>query len=197
MDSSTSPAGKVAKGFATYVKAMRVLALLLNVGMIVLNAYFLFYIYQIEKEGCKCSLGWRRTFIEVSLGLFVLMGILGLAVDWGEHFAWLSALYNGLIIAYIVVTRDYINEIRSHHCQCAQKKAFEVLNVVNIIGLFLLGVALLGVVILALFWATVGRTVDKVASGAAVKGAAKGAGGARGAVKGMRVRARGMKRRVR
>ena len=139
-------------GFAIYVKVMRIVFLLLNLGIVVLNAYFLYYVYQIEESGCRCALGWRRSFIEVSLGLFVIMGIVGLVVDWEDHFMWLSALYNGLIIAYLFVTREYINDMKSHHCDCAQTKAFGVLNVVNIIGLFLLAVTLLALLGLVLFW---------------------------------------------
>ena len=138
--------------FATYVKIMRFIFLLLNVGIVILNAYFLYYVYQIEATGCKCALGWRRSFLEVSLALFVVVGIVGLVVDWQDHFMWLAALYNGLIIAYIFVTREFINDMRAHTCKCAQTEAFDILNVVNIIGLFMLGITLFSLLGLVLFW---------------------------------------------
>ena len=137
------------KGF---VKIMRFIFLLLNVGIVILNAYFLYYVYQIEATGCKCALGWRRSFLEVSLALFVVVGIVGLVVDWQDHFMWLAALYNGLIIAYIFVTREFINDMRAHTCKCAQTEAFDILNVVNIIGLFMLGITLFSLLGLVLFW---------------------------------------------
>jgi hypothetical protein len=152
---------KLVTSFKTFVFVLRTIFLLLNLGMIVLNAYFLFYVHKIERDGCKCALGWRRSFLEVSLVLFVLMGIVSLVVDWEDHFMWLSALYNGLIIAYLFVTREFINDMRSQSCQCAQTKAFEVLNIVNIIALFLLAAMLFGLVLVVLFWGTVGRTAKK------------------------------------
>lgn len=167
------------KGYAAYVRLVRLLFLVVNVGIVILNSYFLYYVYQIDADGCDCALGWRRSFIEASLVLFVVMGIVGIVVDWEDHFVWLSAIYQGLIIAYIIVTREFINEMRSHACRCAQTRAFEVLNVVSIIGLFLLGVSLLALVCGVVIWAMTQRSLVSSSGDAEPAAVVRRAAGAR------------------
>ena len=142
------------RSYAAYIMALRAFFMALSVGMIVLNAYFLYYTYQLDKPGsaCLCSLGWRRSFIEASLLMFVVVGIVGLVVDWEDHFLWLSALYYGVIVAYLLVTRDFIRKMEHTQCGCAESRAFQLLNVVNVVGLFVLGVAIFALVALMLYF---------------------------------------------
>ena len=139
---------------AAAVAALKVVVLLAGLGMIALNAWFLFYVDRLEKRGCKCAMGWRRRFIEVSLLLFVIMQAIGLFVNWQDHFLWLSLAYQLLYISYVFVTREFIQEMKSSACECAETEAFEWLDVVNIIQIALLALALVVVLSGVLVWAT-------------------------------------------
>jgi hypothetical protein len=57
---------------------------------------------------------------------------------------WVTLALLVISVAYVVVTRMYINDITRSHCTCAESLAFKVLNVVNIINIvmFVLAVVL-------------------------------------------------------
>lgn len=120
------------------VHVVRFFATLVSILMIVLNVWFLYYVEQIKAQGCSCALGWRRTFMQASLIAFVVFGIAGMFERLGKTFPILGLLLGLLSIAYIVVTRQFIHEIKRSHCQCAETKAFEVLDYLNAFQMFLL-----------------------------------------------------------
>lgn len=106
-----------------------------TIAMICLNAYFLNYVYELEKDKCTCSLTWRRKCIEVTLATFIVLGAANL-VGWGiSTVPWMSVVMLGVTVLYVVLTRQYLNDVGHHHCACAEKPAYKVLNVVNIINI--------------------------------------------------------------
>lgn len=114
---------------------------------VALNAIFLYYVYGLAKHGCKCALGWRRSFIEVSLVLFVALGAAGLLGFSTDGNVGLSVLVMALSVAYVLVTRQFVDHVREHECECAQSPVFNVLNVVNLVQIVVLAVVALLVVV--------------------------------------------------
>jgi hypothetical protein len=155
------PQQHIAKGTDTFVAGVRGFFLILSLAVVVLNAWFLYYVDELKRRGCQCALGWRRTFMQASLMVFILMGILGFVMDWKKHFLWLAALFNLITIAYVIVTREFINDIKGSSCKCAETDAFEVLGIVNIIQIFFLVLAVVALLGMLFFWSTVGRGVSK------------------------------------
>jgi hypothetical protein len=143
--------------YIAYIAIVRVVFALLSIGMIALNGWFLYYVDQLEKRGCKCALGWRRSVMEGSLALFVLAAIVGLFVDWRVHFPILALMYMAVVLTYVFVARDFITQIKSTHCDCAEADAFKVLDVVNWIQLFFVAVFLLSLLLKVAWLITVGR----------------------------------------
>ncbi|GAX85682.1 hypothetical protein CEUSTIGMA_g13096.t1 [Chlamydomonas eustigma] len=122
--------GQDGKNVGIAPKVVYGLVLALSVVMLILNAWFLYYVYELEKRGCKCALGWRRTFIEVYLALFFLSIVVGffLSVDGGK---WMALAMSILLLVYVVVTRQFIDQMRQTHCTCAETDAFNWLNIIN------------------------------------------------------------------
>ena len=146
---------------SSLVAIARVVFAVLVVTMIALNMWFLYYVEQLKAKGCKCALGWRRTFIQASLFLFIALAIVGLFVNWKNYFMWLNLAVTVIFIAYVVITREFIIDVKSASCKCAETAAFKTLDVVNILQIALMVVSVVGNLI-ALF-----VTAD------AIKGAAK------------------------
>jgi hypothetical protein len=150
-------AASMPRGFANYIAFVRVIFFVLSLGMIALNAWFLYYVDQLEKRGCKCAFGWRRQVMEGSLALFIIMSIVSLFVDWAGHFPLLSILYMAVLFMYIVVARGFISQMKETHCECAETDAFRVLDVVNWIQLYFVAVVVLAIVLKVAYLITVGR----------------------------------------
>lgn len=130
-------AGSMASSMAL---AIKLIVLFISIGFFALNVWFLTYVYELEKKGCKCAMGWRRQFMEFTLALIVLLTIVGLFINWPANFMWLALAYQALIIVYIFVTRGFINDMNESRCDCAHTDAFKWLNVVNIIQLVYLAI---------------------------------------------------------
>ena len=108
--------------------ALRIFAVLVNVAFILLNAWFLMYVYELEKRGCKCAIGWRRSFMELMMAVYVVMGVV---TCFGPVAPVVSLLLAPLSLIYVIVTRQFINQMDSTACTCAETEAFKVLNVIN------------------------------------------------------------------
>lgn len=122
-----------------------------SIAMIALNAFFLNYAYQLGHHGCTCAQTWRRKYIEFTLVLFILVGAASL-VGWRSHVPWVGMLLLAVTIAYVVVTRLFIEDVQDKKCECAQTIAFDALNIVNIINMVSLGIVALGVVVMIILW---------------------------------------------
>lgn len=133
--------------------ALKLVVLLISIGFFALNVWFLTYVYELEKKGCKCALGWRRQFMEFTLGLIIILTIVGLFINWPAHFVWLALAYQALIIVYIFVTRGFINEMNDSKCVCARTEAFKWLNIVNIVQLVYLALIFAIILLAVIFYA--------------------------------------------
>ena len=146
--SSPSRAASVSPSFVYLLLVMRLFFVLLGITMFLLNAWFLYYMDRMERDGCKCAQGWKRSFMQFSLIAFLSMAVVSLFINVSGHWLGVSVLFQALTIAYVIVTRSFISDVKSDHCQCAETKAFRVLDLVNMIQLVLLGIALAAAVIL-------------------------------------------------
>ena len=140
--------GTISPAFIYMLLLMRILFVALGIAMFLLNAWFLYYMDQLERSGCKCAQGWKRTFIQFSLIAFILMAVVSTFVNVDGHWFGIAVLFQALTIAYVIVTRSFIVEVKSDKCLCAETKAFRVLDIVNMIQLVLLGVSLVAALIL-------------------------------------------------
>lgn len=143
--------------------AIRILSVVVSLGIIALNSVFLYYTYELEQNGCECAMNWRRRFMEMCLFLFVALGIANL-LGWREN-VWVWLLFAALFVAFVIVTREFVNLMKSKSCACAQRSdVFKVLDVWNMFLIFWLVL----VVIRVIFVVSAMSAIRNDASGATV-----------------------------
>jgi hypothetical protein len=121
--------------------AVHAASVVISLAMITLNGFFLYYAYDLERTGCRCALDWRREFMVGSLFLFIALGIAEL-FGWSGN-TWVSMIRGVVIIAYLIITRQFISMIDKKDCDCAETRTYNVLNVVNIVQLVVMGFILI------------------------------------------------------
>ena len=106
-----------------------------------LNVWFLYAVDKLRKGGCQCAESWRRNFIEFMLAVFVILFIAGLVFPVNKYMVGiLGLIYFGLVVAYILITRQFIDSLYASHCTCAETDAIwwlGLINIVQIVFLFL------------------------------------------------------------
>lgn len=125
-----------------------------------LNCWFYYAIDKMQKNGCKCAEGWRRNFIEFMLAVFVILFIVGLIVPVNRYMVGILALlYLGLVVAYIVITRQFIDSMYATDCTCAETKALWWLGFINVVQIVFLFIAVL-IALLGLLFRGRGKTLS-------------------------------------
>lgn len=145
MRNSSSTPGRSMYGPTLAV--FRAMMVVLSVAMLAINAYFLYYMDRLERDGCKCAQGWKRTFVEGSLILWLASAVIHIFVGLDSTWFWVGPIVQLVILANIFVTRAFIMQIKSGQCACAKTDAFKLLNIVNGVQLGFLAAALLIIII--------------------------------------------------
>ena len=150
--------------------AIRILSVVVSLGIIALNSVFLYYTYELEQNGCECAMNWRRRFMEMCLFLFVALGIANL-LGWREN-VWVWLLFAALFVAFVIVTREFVNLMKSKSCACAQRSdVFKVLDVWNMFLIFWLVLVVIRVIFVVSAMSAMSST--PAASGAAASSGVK------------------------
>lgn len=121
------------------------LNVLINVLYIVFWAYILTYIMKLEAMGCQCAKDWRREFIKYYIG-FIMILIVSRTVD-----AWtpetvppvFMTIQFVLTIFFVFVVYNYISDLKRNKCACSADVARDVLEIFNMIQMFLLAFVLI------------------------------------------------------
>ena len=101
--------------------------------VIALNSWFIYYMHELKKNGCKCALSWRRTFIEACLVIQIALSVTSLFVNFGatKYHLYVLVAINAINLAYVIVARQFIHNVKHGDCKCADAKALTVLNWYN------------------------------------------------------------------
>jgi hypothetical protein len=105
----------------------------------------LYFIDNLHSNGCQCAENWRRKYIEFMLAVFVILFIAGLVFPVSKYMVGiLSLVYFILVVAYIVITRQFIDSLTAAHCTCAtDSNAFWWLGAINILQIVALFIGVL------------------------------------------------------
>jgi len=117
-------------------------ALFLQTLWIVLIAYFVYYFQRLEAIKCKCAISWRSNVLRGVLIAMILLLVLKMFLR-GQYGVLLYILHIALVLTFIVVSRQFLIKTRSLRCDCAKVPAFRVLDIVNIIMIFLLALVVI------------------------------------------------------
>lgn len=128
------------------VQFMHVLLLVLQVTWIVLFAYFIHYFTKLKSSGCLCAVGWRSKAMQMLLiamiilfvATILLRGRFGLATNY---------LIIACVLAFVVISYQFVHETRHSHCECAKTRAFRALDIFTIIMMFVFALMLFNVAV--------------------------------------------------
>ena len=114
----------------------RAAAVVMTLIGLALNAYFLYYVDQLRRGGCACADGWKRSFMEASLVFFIVWAVVSMFTRVTA--TWLMLVTTLVMLAYVVVARMFIEDVKRNDCRCAENNAFAFLNVWNWIQIAML-----------------------------------------------------------
>lgn len=119
--------------------------LVINAIYLAIWGYILFYIYKLEQIGCECSKDWRRDFIKFFIIFMIVIFVLRMFDLWSPAGVppVLMTLQFVAVLFFVAVVFQYVHELKVKKCQCSEDLARDVLEVVNYVQMFLLGLALL------------------------------------------------------
>lgn len=118
--------------------------------VITINIWFLVYLIKLEKEGCKCSLDWRRYYIIAYIFVLIGWNVFNLVYPIQSHLMFSVVMVIAAIL-FIIFTFQYINLLKSRKCNCSEDIAKRVLSIYTwvLVGFFV--IILLQVFIMFMF----------------------------------------------
>ena len=117
---------------------------IIKIVLALVYVYFMFYIYMLEKQGCKCSEDWRRDFIKYYLGFMIFMLLFSaFFVTYAKSklkiskkvLASIDLVVILLNIVSFIIVFQYIHKLKTESCICSEgapRTAMEFLNYFNI-----------------------------------------------------------------
>ena len=119
---------------------MIILKFIITALISILWLYILTYIMKLEKIGCKCSEGWKRTFIKyyiivILVFLVIQMFEFKLPIEISLITSFVKILFT---IAFVFIVFNYVNYLKETKCQCSIDVKRDVLEIFNYIQMFLL-----------------------------------------------------------
>lgn len=82
----------------------------------------LYYIYNLEKENCKCVKTWHHNYIKYSTFLMLILPIITVwayAVRKNNLASIFMVMYTILFIIYLYAIYAYVNKLNDTQCNCA------------------------------------------------------------------------------
>jgi len=129
-------------GMQVGIHTLMLMSLFQQVVWIVLCAYFIFYFQHLESIRCKCATGWRNDVLRTVLIALIVLVVLRMYMR-GALGVVLTLVEAALLLTFVIVSRQFLSKTLSMQCECAQVPAFRVLDIVNIIMIYLMVFGLL------------------------------------------------------
>lgn len=106
------------------------------------------YVMKLESIGCQCSKGWRRDYIKYYIA-FILIVIVTRTFD-----AWtpesvppvFMTIQFMLTVVFVIVVYYYISDLKEKKCACSVSVERDVLEIFNMLQMFLLAISLVLIV---------------------------------------------------
>jgi hypothetical protein len=96
------------------------------VAVLVVQLFIIKYLLDLEKTGCKCAMGWKRTYILGFTIAIILYGILAPFLEGGLLvLVKLAFAIASIVFMWAVIT--YINALKKEKCECSASMSREVL----------------------------------------------------------------------
>jgi hypothetical protein len=120
---------------------------IIAVAFVFVSLYFLKYFKKIEERKCACSQSWKNGFIKFCLWAVIVGQVMAVSRPLLINTAFASIVTLATMIVsvmsllMIIVTRMFISDIKADSCTCAKTDEFHILNIFNMVQIFLLVIA--------------------------------------------------------
>lgn len=118
---------------------------------VVLSSLIIYYVTNLEKIGCECSMGYKRTYILAYNAVAILYGV-SMAIFGIDKFSLILLkqpvlfLIPGLLavagILNVVFTLMFVEEMKKKNCKCSESVYRDMMYVLAIIQAVSVGLAL-------------------------------------------------------
>ena len=141
------------------------IAEIISLTMLVLQILNVNYLYSLEEAGCECAMDFKRKYIMIYTGIFVVYSLLSnlVAPAFFRSFAYITLpviLVAGIV--NVVYTLQYVRQLQADNCKCSESVYREILYAVGIINAVSYGI--LGLLTLLALEAFVGLGSKKRSS---------------------------------
>jgi hypothetical protein len=119
---------------------------------VVLSSLIIYYVINLEKIGCQCAMGYKRTYILAYNAVAILYGV-SVAIFGTDKFASmllrhpLLFIIPGLLAAAgilnIVFTLMFVEDMKKKNCECSKSIYRDMMYVLAIIQAVSVGLAIL------------------------------------------------------
>lgn len=122
-------------------KVVQVIGFLINLAFAI---WFLIYLTDLEKKGCKCALTWHRQALVAFLIISIIVAFATLfTAPKSPVRVLMSMIMLPISISYIVISLVYIMQLKKENCECSKDPARTTIEVFAWIGVALAGLVLL------------------------------------------------------
>lgn len=112
--------------------------------------WFLVYLTKLEKIGCECALTWKRKFIMAYFFFALTINIVLLVIPGLGTSLILSGLVVVFAFAFLIVTIQYVTELKRKKCECSEDFARTVLFYYAIVSAITFAIMVASLVMLIL-----------------------------------------------
>ena len=110
---------------------------IITFAMICVNVYLMWYLYELEKNGCKCAMNWRRTLIMFIIGFWIVLELSNLmhlkSIYNITHSHWFLILSFVLTLVNVIIIYQYIKMLDTEDCKCSKSSAKGILEAIAIL----------------------------------------------------------------
>lgn len=98
----------------------------------------IYYLYHLEKIGCKCSLNYRRNYILIYNVCIVCVSVFMLFTHINPSiiFPIFGVLFLFASILNVIFTIQYVNELKKQKCDCSESFMRNLMYILAIIQIF-------------------------------------------------------------
>ena len=117
---------------------------LVYLTIVALNIWILTYMFKLEKNNCKCALGWKHKFVQSMIMILLIYQFISFFMDKESRVTkGIKMIMGVLAIVYIIITFMYVKELEDTDCKCSEDPARTTLKVLNYINIALISIIII------------------------------------------------------
>lgn len=126
--------------------------ILIGIVAIIIQLSILYYLWNLEKIGCKCAMDWRRDYIMA----FIVIGLVYLCsymIYKDKLPLYFSLIFMILGLINIVAVIQYVNKLKDDNCECSESVMRDIMYVIALFNavMYFFSIAFLSFIALTIY----------------------------------------------